>query len=205
MHLLPRFYEPTQGRLWLDGELLARYRLKDLRRQMALVSQNVVLFNATIAGNIAYGEQRQASREAIERAASLACVNEFADQMSHGLDTFVGDSGVSLSGGQRQRIAIARAFLKDAPILLLDEATSALDSQTEQSIQRALTRLSQNRTTIVVAHRLATVKQAHQIVVLKNGEVVERGTHQTLIQNDKEYAALYSEDRKEHVYQMEVS
>lgn len=205
MHLLPRFYDPTEGRIWLDGELLAHYRLKDLRRQMALVSQNVVLFNATIADNIAYGEQRDVSRQAIEQAASLACVDEFAYQMSHGLDTLIGENGVSLSGGQRQRIAIARAFLKDAPILLLDEATSALDAQTEQSIQKALMRLTQNRTTIVVAHRLSTVKQAHQIVVLKDGKLVERGTHRTLIQNRGEYAALYGEDSEQHSNQTEVT
>ncbi|WP_287816197.1 lipid A export permease/ATP-binding protein MsbA, partial [Idiomarina sp.] len=174
-NLLTRFYDVEQGRILLDGYNINDYKLKCLRRQFALVSQNVTLFNDTIANNIAYGAAKELSREQITKAAEQAYVTEFTDNMPKGLDTMVGENGVMLSGGQRQRIAIARALLQDAPILILDEATSALDTESERHIQDALGTLRQNRTAIVIAHRLSTIENADEIIVMDNGEIVERG------------------------------
>jgi subfamily B ATP-binding cassette protein MsbA len=189
--LLPRFYDVDAGRVTLDGIDIRDYRLLDLRRQIALVSQDVVLFDDTIANNIAYGALRRASRGEIERAAEAAHVLEFARDLPQGLDSEVGERGALLSGGQRQRIAIARALLKDAPVLILDEATSSLDTESERKIQDAVDHLIRNRTTLIVAHRLSTIEKADRIVVLEDGAIVESGTHAELLEARGFYAALY--------------
>ena len=189
--LLPRFYEASSGAVLLDGHALDEYRLADLRRQIALVSQRVVLFDGSIADNIAYGGLGDASEAEIERAAKLANAMEFIRRMPDGIHSAVGARGAKLSGGQRQRIAIARALLKDAPILILDEATSALDSESERLIQDALARLMNNRTTLVIAHRLSTIEHADQIAVLDEGRLVELGRHDELLVRDGIYASLH--------------
>ncbi len=189
--LIPRFYEPDSGSILLDGQPLDAWRLDNLRGQIAWVGQQIVLFNDTIARNIAYGALAGASRGAIEEAARAANAMEFIEHLGQGLDAQVGEGGALLSGGQRQRIAIARALLKDAPILILDEATSALDTESERLIQDALKRLLRNRTVIVIAHRLSTVEHADQIVVLDAGRIVERGTHRELLDRNGHYAALH--------------
>jgi subfamily B ATP-binding cassette protein MsbA len=189
--LLPRFYDPQEGAVLLDGEDVRHYGLRDLRRQIALVSQDVVLFDDTIANNIAYGALAQRTRAQIERAAEAAYVAEFAATLPQGLDTRIGERGALLSGGQRQRIAIARALLKDAPVLILDEATSALDTESERRIQAALTALMRGRTTLVVAHRLSTIESADRIVVMRGGAIVETGTHSELLARGGYYSSLY--------------
>ena len=188
--LLPRFYDPEAGSVRLDGVDLRAYALANLRDQIAVVSQDVVLFNDTIRANIAFGHA-DASVAAVEAAAEAAYVMDFARDLPQGLDTMVGDRGALLSGGQRQRISIARAILKDAPVLVLDEATSALDTESERHIQAALARLSSGRTTLVIAHRLSTVEQADEIIVMDDGAIVERGTHAALLARDGVYAQLH--------------
>jgi subfamily B ATP-binding cassette protein MsbA len=189
--LIPRFFDVSEGQIRLDGQAIDRYTLESLRQQIALVNQHVVLFEGTIADNIAYGALAHASPEAVAQAADAAQVTEFTQHLPDGLNTWVGENGLLLSGGQRQRIAIARAILKDAPILILDEATSALDSESERHIQRALEHLMKNRTTLIIAHRLSTIEQADQIVVMEQGQVLEQGTHQELLARGGHYAALY--------------
>jgi len=191
VNLLLRFYEPKTGRILLDKDDIQDLTRVDLRRQVALVNQQVVLFNGTIAQNIAYGAMHNASEAFIIAAAKAARVTEFTDRMSLGLDTMVGESGVLLSGGQRQRIAIARALLKDAPLLVLDEATSALDTESERHIQAALDEVMVGRTTLVIAHRLSTIEQADIILVMDQGQLVEQGSHQKLIDQQGLYAHLH--------------
>ncbi len=189
--LLPRLYDIEGGSVLLDGVDVREYRLKELRRQISMVSQDVVLFNDTIANNIAYGGLVSSTSDDIARAAEIAHVAEFTDKLPEGLETNVGERGILLSGGQRQRIAIARALLKDAPILILDEATSALDTEAERRIQGALASLMRGRTTLVIAHRLSTVEGADCIIVLKDGAVVEQGTHKELLSLDGYYSGLH--------------
>jgi subfamily B ATP-binding cassette protein MsbA len=189
--LLPRFYDISEGEILLDGVPIQDLKMENLREQIALVSQDITLFNDTIANNIAYGALAERSEEEVIRAADSAHALEFIRELPEGFDTIIGDKGVLLSGGQRQRIAIARALLKNAPILILDEATSALDTESERNIQEALEDLMKNRTTLVIAHRLSTVEDADKILVLRDGRVVESGTHQELLAADGNYSALY--------------
>jgi len=193
VRLLPRFYQPSAGRIEVDGIDLQRYRLRSLRRAIAMVGQQVVLFDGTIEDNIRYGMLAECSREQVAQAAHDAWAMEFIERLPDGLDTVIGSDGIQLSGGQRQRIAIARALLKNAPILILDEATSALDAESEKLVQRGLARLMTDRTTLVIAHRLTTVERADRVVVLDAGRIVECGTHQELLARS---GSLY-----EHLYQ----
>jgi subfamily B ATP-binding cassette protein MsbA len=189
--LLPRFYDPTAGAILLDGRDLRDFQLANLRQQVAMVSQDVMLFNDTIRSNIAYGSIKEQGESAILAAAEAAYALDFIKRLPQGLDTMVGDRGVLLSGGERQRISIARALLKDAPLLILDEATSSLDSESERHIQAALERLMANRTTLVIAHRLSTVEKADRIIVLDRGHIVEMGRHSELLAKGGQYAALH--------------
>ncbi len=191
VNLVPRFYTPTSGVVKLDGVALRNIGLHELRRQVALVSQDVVLFNDTVAANIAYGREHDVTREQVIAAARAANCSEFIEAMPQQYDSIIGENGARLSGGQRQRLAIARALLKDAPILLLDEATSALDSESERAVQNALETLMRGRTTIVVAHRLSTIENASRIAVLDNGTIVELGTHRELLAANGLYASLH--------------
>jgi subfamily B ATP-binding cassette protein MsbA len=189
LNLIPRFYDVAGGTVMIDGQDVRAVTLASLRRQIALVTQEPFLFDDTIAANIAYAREG-ARREEIEAAAAQAAAHEFILALPRGYDTEVGEAGGRLSGGQRQRIAIARAFLKDAPILLLDEATSALDTESEAQIQVALARLMSGRTTLLIAHRLSTVRGADRIYVLERGTVVETGAHAALIDRGGLYARL---------------
>lgn len=191
-NLIPRFYEPVSGSITLDGITLKEYELSNLRDQIALVTQNVVLFAGTIRDNIAYGVTQNASEEQVIAAAEAAHVMEFVSRLPQGLDTEIGEKGTKLSGGQRQRIAIARAILKNVPVLILDEATSALDTESERHIQAAMENVMQGRTTIVIAHRLSTIESADQIVVMEQGRIVEKGKHAELLRKGGVYAGLYN-------------
>ncbi|WBA07635.1 lipid A ABC transporter ATP-binding protein/permease MsbA [Salinivibrio kushneri] len=190
-NLLTRFYELDSGVITLDGVPIEDYTLGNLRQHVAVVSQNVHLFNDTVANNIAYAAEHKYSREQIEHAAKLAYADDFIRELDHGYDTMIGENGVSLSGGQRQRLAIARALLRNAPVLILDEATSALDTESERAIQAALDELQKDRTVLVIAHRLSTIEDADQILVVDEGEIVERGSHQALLERDGAYAQLH--------------
>jgi len=190
-NLFTRFYDVDSGSIELDGHDVRDYKLTNLRSHFALVSQNVYLFNDTIANNIAYAATEEYSREQIEKAARLAYAMDFIESMEQGLDTVIGENGASLSGGQRQRIAIARALLRDAPVLILDEATSALDTESEKAIQSALDELQKNKTVLVIAHRLSTIENADEILVVDEGEIIERGHHLSLLEKDGAYAQLH--------------
>jgi ATP-binding cassette, subfamily B, bacterial MsbA len=196
--LIPRFYDPQGGSVQLDGRDLSHYSIASLREQIALVGQQVVLFDDTIARNIAYGSLQRATDADVVAAAEAANAMEFVRRLPDGLNSRIGGGGALLSGGQRQRIAIARAILKNAPILILDEATSALDSESESLIQQALKRLMRDRTVIVIAHRLSTIEHADQIAVLDEGRIVELGTHSELIGRDSYYAALHRLQFRDH-------
>lgn len=191
INLIPRFWVPSSGEIYLDGIAQSSVTLKSLREQISLVSQDVILFDDTIAANIAYGNEG-ATREQIEEAARAAYLMPFVETLPKGLDTQVGEAGSKLSGGQKQRISIARALLKNAPILLLDEATSALDTESEKYIQKSLDELMKGRTTFVVAHRLSTIIGADKIVVMKNGQICEVGRHDELLQKKGLYEHLYN-------------
>ncbi|NWL80734.1 lipid A export permease/ATP-binding protein MsbA [Pseudomonas taiwanensis] len=191
-NLIPRFYHHEQGQILLDGVDIEEYRLRNLRRHIALVTQQVTLFNDSVANNIAYGDLAGAPREDVERAAEAAYAKEFVDKLPQGFDTEVGENGVLLSGGQRQRLAIARALLKNAPVLVLDEATSALDTESERHIQAALDRVMDGRTTLVIAHRLSTIEKADLILVMDQGRIVERGNHAELLAMNGYYARLHA-------------
>jgi len=190
-NLLPRFYEYQQGEILLDGVNIKDYTLKNLRQQISLVTQNITLFNDTIANNIAYGTLKGAPLASIKKAASDANAIEFIEKLPEAWETLVGENGVKLSGGQRQRIAIARALLKNSPILILDEATSALDTNSERLIQEALEHAMKNRTTLVIAHRLSTIERADMIAIVDNGEIIETGTHEELLARNGHYRHLH--------------
>ncbi|MDF7671503.1 lipid A export permease/ATP-binding protein MsbA [Orbaceae bacterium ESL0721] len=189
--LLARFYDIQHGQILIDGYNIQDFQLSSLRNQIGLVSQNVHLFNDTIANNIAYGRIGEYSEQQIKDAAKKAYALDFIEQFEHGFNTYVGEGGLLLSGGQRQRIAIARALLRDAPILILDEATSALDSESEQVIQKALNELQKGRTSLIIAHRLSTIENADKIIVMDDGYIVEQGNHQSLLNKNGAYAKLY--------------
>lgn len=193
--LLLRFYEPTEGNITLDGHPLNTFRQQDLRRKIGIVQQDVFLFGDTIAENIAYGKEG-ATQEEIERAAKLAAADDFIRQLPNGYATKVGERGVKLSGGQKQRIAIARVFLKNPPVVIFDEATSALDTQTEKKVQETLDQLAKNRTTIIIAHRLSTVRNADCIYVLDQGRLMESGNHEALMAKHGKYYSLYEAQKK---------
>jgi ABC-type multidrug transport system fused ATPase/permease subunit len=190
LNLIPRFYDPLNGEILIDGMSTKNVTLYSLRSSVALVSQEPILFDLSIRDNISYGK-KDASEVDIIAAAKLASADEFILNFPNGYDTMIGEKGYSLSGGQKQRISIARAFLKNAPILLLDEATSSLDSESEYEVQKAISTLMKDRTTLVIAHRLSTIENANKIIVLDNGIVEETGTHKELIQNSGLYKRLY--------------
>ncbi|MGZ8191927.1 MAG: lipid A export permease/ATP-binding protein MsbA [Methylobacter sp.] len=197
-NLVSRFYPHETGKILLDGIEINVYKLANLRKQLALVNQQVTLFNDTIANNIAYGALATASRSEVIAAATDAYAMEFIEKLDQGLDTEIGENGVKLSGGQRQRLALARALLKNAPILILDEATSALDTESERFIQAALQKVMNNRTTLVIAHRLSTIENVDMILVMEQGSIIERGSHQELIDKNGAYARLHQMQFKEH-------
>ena len=188
--LIPRFHDPTEGAVLWDSADLREVTLASLRRNIALVTQETVLFNDTVRYNITYGRP-EATQAELENAARVAFAHDFIEELPNGYDTLIGERGIFLSGGQRQRLAIARAVLADAPVLILDEATSALDAESERLVQRALNNLVRDRTTLVIAHRLSTVRRANMIVVMEKGRIVETGTHDELLERGGVYRRLY--------------
>ena len=195
INLLPRFYEPQEGKIYIDGQNIHNFSLFSLRKNISLVSQEIVLFDGTIKSNIAYADTN-ASESDIEEACKFAAAEEFIHKLPNRYETIVGENGVRLSGGQKQRISIARAILKKAPIILLDEATSSLDADSEEIVQNAISNLTKNKTTLVIAHRLSTIHNANKIFVLKNGSIIGSGNHEFLIKNSEEYKSLYQKQLK---------
>ena len=193
VNLLTRFYNPSSGKILIDGQDIVSYELESYRSNFSYVDQNVRLFNDTISGNIAFGQKESMSMDLIRNAAKVSNSIEFIEKLDKKFDSDIGEDGVTLSGGQRQRLSIARAIAKDSPILILDEATSALDSATEKLVQSAINKMQQDRTTIIIAHRLTTIQNADRIIVLKNGEIIEQGTHLELIKNAGEYSKLHQQ------------
>ena len=193
VNLIPRFYVPQKGEIKIDDININEFKLNSLRKNIAIVSQNITLFNDSIKNNISYGCD-DVSDEKIIQAIKLANLDDFVKSLSDGLETIVGENGVTLSGGQRQRIAIARAILSDAKILILDEATSALDNESEAKIQSSLDFVMKDRTTIIIAHRLTTIENANQIVVIEDGKIIEKGTHNTLINKNGSYSRMIKRD-----------
>ena len=193
VNLLTRFYNPSSGQILINGKDIVSYELESYRSNFSYVDQNVRLFNDTISGNIAFGQKESMSIDLIRNAAKVSNSIEFIEKLDKKFDSDIGEDGVTLSGGQRQRLSIARAIAKDSPILILDEATSALDSATEKLVQSAINKMQQNRTTIIIAHRLTTIQNANRIIVLKNGEIIEQGTHSELIKNAGEYSKLHQQ------------
>ena len=190
VNLLTRFYNPSSGQILINGQDIVSYELESYRSNFSYVDQNVRLFNDTISGNIAFGQKESMSMDLIRNAAKVSNSIEFIEKLDKTFDSDIGEDGVTLSGGQRQRLSIARAIAKDSPILILDEATSALDSATEKLVQSAINKMQQDRTTIIIAHRLTTIQNADRIIVLKDGEIIEQGTHSELIKASGEYSKL---------------
>jgi ATP-binding cassette, subfamily B, bacterial MsbA len=190
LNLLPRFYDPQEGIIKIDNQNISKINLKSLRKNISLVSQDIILFDDTIKNNIAYANTR-ASQEEIVKACEFAAANEFIEKLPLKYETIIGENGTKLSGGQKQRLSIARAILKESPIILLDEATSSLDADSEEIVQNAILNLTKNKTTLVIAHRLSTIHKADKIFVLRDGKIVESGNHEFLIKNCKEYKSLY--------------
>ncbi len=195
INLLPRFYDPQDGIIEIDGQNISSVTLKSLRKNLSMVSQDVILFDDTIKNNISYAKNN-ASLDSIKRACKFAAADEFIEKLPNGYDTLIGENGVRLSGGQKQRISIARAILKESPIILLDEATSSLDAESEEIVQNAISNLTKNKTTLVIAHRFSTIHNADKIFVLKNGEIINSGNHDYLIKNCEEYKSLYKKQLK---------
>jgi subfamily B ATP-binding cassette protein MsbA len=195
INLLPRFYEPQEGKIFIDQQNIHEVSLFSLRKNISLVSQDVILFDDTIRANIAYADTK-ASQDEITEACRFAAADEFINKLSNGYETIIGENGVRLSGGQKQRISIARAILKKSPIILLDEATSSLDAESEEIVQNAIANLTKNKTTLVIAHRLSTILSADQIYVLKNGAIIESGNHNSLMKISNEYKSLYEKQLK---------
>ena len=195
INLLPRFYDPQEGTIEIDGQSISKVSLKSLRKNISMVSQDVVLFDDTVKNNIAYANTNATEKEIFE-ACKFAAADEFIKNLPNKYDTMIGENGVRLSGGQKQRISIARAVLKESPIILLDEATSSLDAESEEIVQNAINNLIKNKTTLVIAHRLSTIHSAEQIFVMKNGKIVHAGNHDFLIKNCNEYQSLYKKQLK---------
>ena len=190
LNLIPRFYEPQNGKIMLDGQEIKKVSLKSLRNKISLVSQDVILFDDSIENNIKYAKLDSSEKELME-ACKLAAADEFIEKLPNKYQTIIGENGVRLSGGQKQRISIARAILKNSPIILLDEATSSLDAESEEKVQNAIFNLTKNRTTLVIAHRLSTINKANKIILMKEGKVLKSGTHNELLKISKEYESLY--------------
>ena len=195
INLLPRFYDPQEGTINIDGQNIKDVSLNSLRKSFSLVSQDIILFDDTIIKNISYANEK-ANQKDIEKACKYAAADEFIKNLPNGYETIIGENGVRLSGGQKQRISIARAILKESPIILLDEATSSLDAESEATVQNAIMNLTKNKTTLVIAHRLSTIHKADKIFVLKKGNIINSGNHDFLIQSCKEYKSLYEKQLK---------
>jgi len=191
INLLPRFHDPKEGTVYIDQQNISSVKLSSLRKNISMVSQDIILFDDTVRANIAYAN-RSASQDQLEKACDSAAATEFIEKLPHGFETIIGENGIRLSGGQKQRLSIARAVLKDTPIILLDEATSSLDAESEEKVQNAIINLTKNKTTLVIAHRLSTIIRADKIIVLNQGEISDIGTHDELLKNSKIYKNLYS-------------